>query len=102
MKDPRNPNAWTNREIEQDSVGYVAAQEAHRRNEAVAADRRAEERDRDRFVAAFVKEGGSKADALDAYRKCTNERAAEAIRTADEAADEAAHREQRYAVLGAV
>ena len=102
MKDPRNPNAWKLREIEQDSAGYVAAQEALRRDEAVAAERKAEDRDRDRFVAAFVKEGGSKADALDAHRERTNERAAEAVRTADEAADKAARWEQRYAVLGAV
>lgn len=28
MKDSRNPNAWKNREIEGDSAGYVAAQDA--------------------------------------------------------------------------
>jgi hypothetical protein len=30
MKDPRNPYRWTNREIEADSEGYVAAQQAYR------------------------------------------------------------------------
>jgi hypothetical protein len=28
-KDPRNPNRWTNREIEADTEGYLAAQAAH-------------------------------------------------------------------------
>ena len=28
-KDPCDPNRWTNREIEPDSEGYLAAQAAH-------------------------------------------------------------------------
>ena len=40
MKDSRNPNNWSNREIEEDSAAYVAAQQAYRLDQAVAADRR--------------------------------------------------------------
>jgi len=37
MKDSRNPNNWSNRELEQDTAGYLAAQQAYRQDEAVAA-----------------------------------------------------------------
>jgi hypothetical protein len=86
MKDSRNPNNWSNRELEQDSAGYLAAQQAYRQDQAVAADRRQEEQDLERFTKSFVVAGGTRADAHDAYRQRVNEEAALAARTADETA----------------
>ncbi len=97
-KDSRNPNAWTNRDIEGDSAGYLAAQQAHRQDEAAAAGQRNEERDRAAFEAAFVVAGGTRADAHAAYRQRVNEEAAQAARTADETA----RRAQRGATMGKV
>jgi hypothetical protein len=98
MKDSRNPNNWSNRELEQDSAGYLAAQAAYRLDQAVASDRRQEEQDQERFTKAFVVAGGTRADAHDAYRQRVNEEAALAARTADETARLA----QRGATMGKV
>lgn len=57
-----------------------------------------EQQNRERFTAAFVANGGTRADAADAYRERTNERAAEAARGADKAARLA----QRGATMGKV
>jgi hypothetical protein len=95
MKDPRN---WSNREIEEDSAAYLAAQSAYRQDQAVAAAQRQAEQDLERFTAAFTKAGGSKADALAAYRAKRNAEAAEAAAHADEAARLA----QRGATMGKV
>ena len=97
-KDPRNPNAWNLREIEQDSAGYLAAQQAHKADQARAGAHEAEKQDRARFEAEYVLGGGTAAGAVDAYRKLRDERATEAARTADEAA----RRGQRGTVLGKV
>ncbi len=86
MKDSRNPNNWSNRELEQDTAGYLAAQQAYRQDQAVAADRRQEEQDLERFTKSFVVAGGTRADAHDAYRAKRNAEAAEAAAHADEAA----------------
>ncbi len=86
MKDSRNANNWSNKEIEEDSAGYVAAQEAHRLDQAVAAAQRQEQLDKERFMAAFVVAGGTRADAHDAYRQRVNEEASLAARTAAETA----------------
>ena len=85
-RDSRNPNAWSNREIEEDSAGYVAAQEASRLDQAREGRQRAEQKDLERFTAAFVASGGSKADALAAFRAKRNEEASLAASHADEAA----------------
>jgi hypothetical protein len=85
-RDSRNPNAWKLKEIEGDSEGYKAAQVAYRLDQAVAADRRQEERDRAAFEASFVAAGGTKSGAGDAYRARRNAEAAEAAAHADEAA----------------
>jgi hypothetical protein len=85
-RDSRNPNNWSTREIEEDSAAYVAAQQAYRLDQAVAADRRQEEKDQERFTKAFVVAGGTRTDAHDAYRAKRNEEAALAARTADETA----------------
>ncbi len=96
MKDSRNPNNWSNREIEQDSEGYRAAQSAYRQDQGVAATQRQAEQDQERFTKAFVVAGGTRADAHDAYRAKRNEEAALAARTADETARLA----QRGATMG--
>jgi hypothetical protein len=86
MKDSRNPNNWSNREIEEDSAGYVVAQRAYREDQASAAAQRQAEQDQERFTKAFTQAGGSKADAASAYRAKRNEQAALAAAHADEAA----------------
>ncbi len=96
MKDSRNPNAWTNKEIEEDSAAYVAAQEAYRQDQAREGRQRAEQKDLERFTAAFTKAGGTKADAAAAYRAKQNEQATEAATFADESARLA----QRGATMG--
>jgi hypothetical protein len=95
-RDSRNPNNWSTREIEEDSAGYRAAQQACRQDEAVAAAQRQEQLDKERFTAAFVVAGGTRADAHDAYRQRVNEEATLAARTADETARLA----QRGATMG--
>lgn len=85
-RDARNPKSWTNREIEADSGGYKAAQQAHKADMVAAAEDRIEERDRAAFEAAYVAAGGTKSGAADAYRQKRDERAAEAARAADETA----------------
>ncbi len=85
-RDSRNPNAWTLREIEGDSAAYVAAQEAYRKDRAVAEGQRNEERDRAAFEAAFVAAGGTRSGAGDAYRAKRDEQAAAAAAHADESA----------------
>lgn len=91
MKDSRNPNNWSTREIEGDSAAYVAAQEAYRQDEAAAAAQRQEQLDRERFTKSFVVAGGTRADAHDAYRAKRNEQATEAAAFADETARRAQH-----------
>jgi len=86
LKDSRNPNAWTLKEIEGDSAAYVAAQEAYRKDRAVAEGQRQAEQDLERFTKSFVVAGGTRADAHDAYRAKRNEQAAEAAAHADESA----------------
>ena len=86
MKDSRNPNNWSNRELEQDSAGYLAAQSAHRQDQAAAAAQRSEEQDQERFTKSFVVAGGTRTDAHAAYRAKRNEEATLAARTADETA----------------
>jgi len=98
MKDSRNPNAWTLREIEQDTAGYLAAQQAYRKDRAVAEGQRNAERDRAAFEASFVAAGGTRSGAGDAYRAKRDEQAALAARHADESA----RRAQRAATMGRV
>ena len=86
MKDSRNPNNWSNKEIEEDSAAYLAAQQAYRQDEAVAAAQRQEQLDKERFTKSFVVAGGTRADAHAAYRAKRHAEAAEAAAHADEAA----------------
>ncbi len=39
-KNPRDPRTWSNRQIEQDSEGYVAAQQAYRDDQEAAEQQR--------------------------------------------------------------
>jgi hypothetical protein len=86
MKDSRDHTKWTNKEIEQDSAGYIAAQRALRLDLDDAAAQRNEERDRAAFEAEYVAAGGTKSGAGDAYRAKRNETAAAAAAHADETA----------------
>ncbi len=96
MKDLRNPARWTNKEIEADSTGFVAAQQAFREDQERERAEQAERRDREHFGREFVASGGTRSGAEAAYRERRDERAAEAAR----AADEAARGVQRGAVFG--
>jgi len=86
MKAARDNTKWTNREIEEDSAAYIAAQEAYRQDQAAAAAQRSEEQDQERFTKSFVVAGGTRTDAHAAYRAKRNEEATLAARTADETA----------------
>jgi hypothetical protein len=97
-KDPRTPTKWTNAEIEQDAAGYLAAQRAYQEDQDRAKAKQAGAEDLERFTAAFVANGGTSADAEASYRALRNERAAQAARTADEAAQ----RQQHGNVMAAV
>ena len=86
MKDPRNPSKWTNREIEADSDGYVAAQQAYRDDQEAAERQRQEADDERRFREAFLANGGRERDTATAYKAHRNRQAAEAAGRAEEAA----------------
>ena len=90
MKDPRNPSKWSNREIEADSEGYVAAQQAYRDDQEAAEQQRQEADDERRFTEQFVRNGGQRSGAESAFRAHRDRQAAEAAaRTAEEADIEA-------------
>jgi hypothetical protein len=83
MKKPRDYRAWTNREIEADSEGYVAAQQAYR-DDRESSDRQRQEADDERlFTEAFVSNGGRERDAAAAYKAHRNQQAAEAATKAE-------------------
>ncbi len=92
MKDPRNPNRWSNKEIEADPQGYVAAQEAHRQDREKAESQRREADDERRFTAEFIRNGGRAADAPAAFRRTRSEGAARAAARADTTALTASRR----------
>jgi hypothetical protein len=86
----------TNKEIEEmgrQEPGSAARYLEERRAE-IAADKQAEreEDDKERWIAAFVRAGGSPQDARSAYKAFMNERAQEAARAADAAAGAASRR----------
>ena len=86
MRDSRNPSAWTLKDIEGDSAGYKAAQSAARQDRTLEEQKRQEALDRAAFEAAFIKAGGTRAGAGDAYRAKRDQRASEAAAFADETA----------------
>jgi hypothetical protein len=83
MKEPRNPYRWTNREIEADSEGYVAAQQAYREDQEAAEQQRIEADDEARFTESFISAGGRERDAAAAYKAHRNQQAAEAATKAE-------------------
>lgn len=95
MKDPRKPDRWTNPEIEADSPGFVAAQQAFREDQERERAEQAEQWDLEAFTVTFVAAGGSRSGAEAAYR----ERRDEAARTAAEHADLAARRVSHRATM---
>jgi len=86
MRDSSNPSAWTLKDIEGDSAGYRAAQSASRQDRTLEEQKRQESLDRASFEAAFIKAGGTRAGAGDAYRAKRDQRASEAAAFADETA----------------
>jgi hypothetical protein len=87
MKDKqRNPNKWTNEEIEADSQGYIAAQKAYREDREQQERAAAEDADREMYEREFVRQGGSRDAATREWRK---HRDAQAARTAEQVEHEA-------------
>ena len=86
MRDRRDPRKWTNREIEQDSEGYIAAHEAYQEDQATELQRAREADDLARFTDEYVRNGGRERDAATAFRTHRNRLAAEAASRADGAA----------------
>lgn len=82
-KNPRDHREWTNKELEEDSAGYLEAQQAYREDQAAAAQKKRDEDDRERFTEKFVASGGMRSDAGAAWKGHRNEEAARAARAAD-------------------
>jgi|SRR5215213_8814103 len=85
-KKPRDHRTWTNKEIEEDSEGYLAAQVAFAEDRDAAERQRREADDLARFAEAFVNAGGSKNEAGAAYKVMRNDEAERGARLADEEA----------------
>jgi hypothetical protein len=68
LKDKRNPDRWTNAEIESDTEGFLQAQQALFREDRAEAQRRRREVDHlRRFTEAFVRAGSKRQDAEQAF-----------------------------------
>ena len=85
-KNPRDERVWTNPELEDDSAGYLAAQQARREDGALAEQTRRDADDLERFADAFAAAGGNRSDARAAFKKHRDDLAAQAAKAADEAA----------------
>ena len=85
-KNPRDPRMWTNRDIEEDSAGFLAAKEAYQEDQAKATEKKNLEYDKKVFTEAFVASGGNPGDASAAFKAERNRRATEAARRADQVA----------------
>ena len=85
-RNPRDHRDWTNIEVEEDPQGYLAAQEARRKDEAAAEQKKRDADDLERFTEAFVAAGGNKSDAAQAFKAHRNEQATTAARRADQEA----------------
>jgi hypothetical protein len=97
-RNPRDHTVWTNRELEQDPQGYLAAQEAYREHKATEEQKKRDADDLERFTEAFVAAGGNKSDAAAAFRAHRNEQATTAARRADQSAAEESRRRIRSRV----
>ena len=98
MKDKRNPNKWTNEEIEVDSEGYIAAQQAWREDREQQDRAAAVDADREMYVREFVRQGGDKDAAARAWRKARDEQARQAAERAEREALETSRRSVRHAL----
>jgi hypothetical protein len=101
-KNPRDERVWTNRELQEDSAGYLAAQQARREDEALAKQKRRDADDLERFTEAFVAAGGKESDARAAFKARRNEQAALAAAAAEESADTAAAKQSRLRIRQAL
>lgn len=86
VKNPRKTSEWTNKEIQEDSAGYLAAQKAEREDREAEARDRAETVAREDFEAAYVRAGGDPEQAEYAYKAHRGGQAAVAATNADEQA----------------
>jgi hypothetical protein len=94
----RNPHyhrEWTNKELEQDPQGYLAAQAAYNENREAERRRGLEEADRQDFEHQFVAAGGTKSESDKEWQRHKNEMAAQAARRADTEAAEQSRRQIR-------
>jgi hypothetical protein len=94
-KNPRDPRQWSNTEIAKDSQGYLAAQQAFREDRDAAQIRRREVDDLNRFTESFVRAGGKREDAEEAFWSKRNTDAAESAQRADDEALYASRRSVR-------
>jgi hypothetical protein len=85
-KNPRDPRVWTNMEIARDAQGYLAAQDAFRADRDAAQLRRREVDALNRFTESFVRAGGQRSDAEEAFWSQRNTEALQSARTADDQA----------------
>jgi hypothetical protein len=83
-KRERDPRQWSNEEIAKDTQGYLAAQQAFIEDRDAAQIRRREVDDLSRFTASFVRAGGKREDAEEAFWSQRNEGAAERARREDD------------------
>jgi hypothetical protein len=95
---PRDHREWSNKEVEENPQGYLAAQEAYREHKATEEQKKRDADDLERYTEAFVAAGGNKSDAAAAFRAHRNEQAATAARRADQEAAEQARRRIRSVV----
>jgi hypothetical protein len=97
-RNPRDHREWSNKDVEQDPQGYLAAQEAYREHKATEEQKKRDADDLKRFEEAFVQAGGSRTDAAAAYRAHKNQRATEAAKRADQEAAELSRQRIRSVV----
>jgi hypothetical protein len=85
-KNPRDPRTWTNIEISKDAAGYLAAQDAFREDRAAADLRRREDYDKSRFTESFIRAGGKREAAEEAFWSERNEDATQKARREEDEA----------------
>lgn len=95
VKDKKNPNRWTNVEIEGDPDGYIAAQRAYREEQEKTRRQAMYAADEASFTREFVRNGGERSKASQAFRDHRNRQAAQSAEQADTAAEQAGRRRVR-------
>ena len=97
-KNPRNPRMWTNKDVEEDSAGFLAAKQAYREDQAKATEKKNLEYDKKVFTEAFVAGGGNPSDASAAFKAERTRRATEAARRVDQVAANESRRQMMRSV----